>query len=192
MFYTPILLGSVRDGRMSPRVARFVESRLRATGAFETEILDLKELDLPIMAERLRLQKDPAASIAEFGRKIERSDSLVIVSPEYNGGYPGVLKNAIDYLLQEYKRKPVGIVTVSSGAFGGMQALGQLRLIMLAAGAYPLPVSFPVPKVQEAFTEDGAPLDPMAEKRAANFVGELRWLTEAVAERKAKDAARSA
>ena len=192
MYKATVILGSVRAGRMSSRVAKFVEARLRATGAFEPEILDLGELDLPIMEERLRLLKDPAPSVVEFGARIASSDALVIVTPEYNGGIPGVLKNAIDYLLAEYKRKPVGIVTVSGGAFGGMQALGQLRLIMLAAGAYPVPVSFPVPKVQEALTEDGTPLDPMLEKRASNMIGELLWLTEAVSERKARAAVASA
>jgi NAD(P)H-dependent FMN reductase len=189
MYYAPVLLGSVRDGRMSSRVAKFIEGSLRATSAFEPEILDLRELDLPIMEERLRMQKTPSSVLVEFGQKIGRADALVIVTPEYNASYPGVLKNAIDYLLPEYKRKPVGIVTVSGGQFGGMQALAQLRLVMVAVGAYVLPVSFPVTKVQESFAADGAPLDPVYEKRAANFVSELLWLTEAVDARRTRDAA---
>ena len=65
---------------------------------------------------------------------------LSLVTPEYNNGYPGVLKNALDYFLPEYRRKPVGIVTVSSGGFGGINALAQLRLVLFLMGAYPIPI----------------------------------------------------
>src|SRR4028118_1867699 len=103
MFCVPMILGSTRRGRQSPKVARFVVERLRHTGRVEAEILDLLEYDFPVLEERLRLRDDPPPGLVEFGEKIARSDALVIVSPEYNNGYPGVLKNALDYLLPEYR-----------------------------------------------------------------------------------------
>lgn len=90
MFYIPIILGSTRRGRQSPKVARFVAERLRRTEGIETKILDLLEYNFPIMEERLRFSADPPPGLREFGAEVDRADSIVIVSPEYNNGYPGV------------------------------------------------------------------------------------------------------
>ena len=127
MYYIPIIAGSTRRDRQSIKVARFVLARLRQRKEVETELLDLLEYNFPIMEERLHRRDDPPPRLQEFGDKIGRADSLIIVSPEYNNGYPGVLKNALDYLLPEYERKPVGIVTVSAGGHGGITCLAQLR-----------------------------------------------------------------
>jgi len=188
VFYVPVILGSVRRGRMSPLAASFIIDRLRTTGKFEPELLDLVEYNLPIMEERLHLRDDPPSSVVDMGAKLARSDAIVIVSPEYNNSYPGVLKNALDYFLPQFRRKPVGIVTVSSGAFGGIYALAQLRLVLLALGAYPMPVKLPVPFVQDAFDKDGNPREQSLEKATASFIAELLWLTEAVAAKKAQQA----
>lgn len=186
MFTIPIILGSTRRGRQSPKVARFVLEKLRYAGGVESEILDLLEYNFPMMEERLRFRGDPPQGLQAFSEKVSRADALVIVSPEYNHGYPGVLKNALDYLLPEYGRKPVGIVTVSAGGFGGVNCLAQLRLVILAMGAIPIPAAFSVSKVQDSFDEEGHPKDPSYEERAKSFVDELLWLTEAVAAQKAK------
>jgi NAD(P)H-dependent FMN reductase len=181
MYYIPIILGSVRRGRQSHKPARFIYNRLRQNKLVETEILDLQEYNFPIMEERLRLRDDPPPGLAEFAGKIARADGIIIVTPEYNSGYPGVLKNCLDYLLPEFKRKPVGIISVSGGPFGGLAALGQLRLVLLAMGAIPIPTRFPIVKVQDSFTEEGEPTDPIYEKSAAAFLDELLWLTGAIA-----------
>jgi NAD(P)H-dependent FMN reductase len=185
-FYIPVLLGSTRKGRQSVKVARFVHERMRRRERIETEILDLLEYDFPIMEERLRFLDDPPPRLREFGEKVARADSLVIVTPEYNNGYPGVLKNALDYLLPEYRRKPIGIVTVSAGGFGGINCLAQLRLVTLGMGAFPIPAALPVSRVQDSFDEDGNPLDESYEKRASSFIDEVLWFAEAVAAQKAR------
>lgn len=184
MFYVPVILGSVRRGRKSPIVARFVVERLKRSGKFEPELLDLAEYNLPIMEERLRMRDDPPPNLVEMGAKLARADAIVVVSPEYNSGYPGVLKNTLDYFLPEYKRKPIGIVTVSGGGFGGINALAQLRLVFLSIGAFPVPLGLPVSRVQDAFDENDNPKDPLLEKAAASFTAELLWLTEAIAIKK--------
>jgi len=186
VFYIPIILGSTRRGRQSAKVARFVEERMKRNDRIETEILDLLDYDFPIMEERLRLRDDPPPHLLEFAGKIARADSIVIVSPEYNNGYPGVLKNALDYLGPEYKRKPVAIVTVSAGGFGGLNALAQLRLVTLGMGAFPIPAALPFSRVQDVFAEDGALTDLSYEKRAAAFIAEVLWFTEAIATQNAK------
>ena len=182
--YVPIILGSTRRGRQSPKVAKFLHGLLQARA--QTEILDLADFNFPIMEERLRMRDDAPPRLQEFAEKIARADGIVIVTPEYNNGYPGVLKNALDYLLPEYRRKPIGIATVSGGGFGGLNCLAQLRLVTLGMGAFPIPAAFPVSKVQDSFAEDGTPKDPMLEKRAQAFVGEMLWFTEAIAAQKAR------
>src|ERR1700679_787108 len=122
-FYIPIIVGSTRRDRQSIKVAQFVLKKLQERPGVETELLDLLEYNFPIMEERLHRRDDPPPRLEEFGGKIGRADSFVIVTPEYNTAYPGVLKNALDYLLPEYERKPVGIVTVSAGVYGGINCL---------------------------------------------------------------------
>ena len=118
MLYIPMIVGSTRRDRQSIKVARFVLARLQQRAAVQTELLDLLEFDFPIMEERLHRRDDPPLRLQEFGEKIGRAGSLVITTPEYNNGYPGVLKNALDHLLPEYERKPIAIVTVSAGDRG--------------------------------------------------------------------------
>ena len=185
-FYIPVILGSTRRGRQSVKVARFITERMRRDERIETELLDLADYDFPFMEERLRFRDDPPPRVREFAEKVVRSDALVIVAPEYNNGYPGVLKNALDYLQPEYRRKPVGIVTVSAGGFGGINCLAQLRLVVLGMGAFPVPAALPVSRVQESFDEDGNPTDDSYEKRAQAFVEEVLFFAEAVAVQKAK------
>src|SRR5262245_15133504 len=187
-FYIPVVLGSTRRDRQSVKVARFVHRRLAAHDNVETEIVDLLELNLPIMEERLRFRNDPPRGLLDFSEKMKRADSIVIVTPEYNNGYPGVLKNALDYLLPEYRRKPFGVVTVSGGGFGGLTCLAQLRLVIIGMGAFPIPASLAVSSVQNSFDADGNPKDPAYEKRAETFIGELLWFTEAIAAQRARTA----
>ncbi len=187
MFYIPLVVGSTRRDRQSIKVARFVLARLQQRQGVTTELLDLLELNFPMMEERLHHRDDPPPGLREYAQKIERADCLVIVTPEYNNGYPGVLKNALDYLLPEYERKPIGIVTVSAGGFGGINCLAQLRLVTLGMGAFPIPESLTVSRVHDSFREDGTPNDPAYEKRAGVFLDEVLWFAEAILDRKAKE-----
>ena len=191
MFYIPIILGSTRRGRQSAKVARFVLAQLSAKSPVEAELLDLAEYNFPIMEERLHMRDDPPPRLAEFGGKLERADALVIVTPEYNGGYPGVLKNTLDYFLPQYKRKPVGVVTVSAGGFGGLNCLAQLRGVLLAMGACPIPARFPVSKVQSSFAEDGTATDASYVKRVQPFFEELLWFAEALKAQREKPSSKS-
>jgi NAD(P)H-dependent FMN reductase len=185
VFTIPIICGSTRRDRQSIKVGKFVLNRLQQRQNIQTELIDLLELNLPIMEERLHRRDDPPAGLKEFGAKIDRADSFIIVTPEYNNGYPGVLKNALDYLLPEYERKPVGIVTVSAGGFGGINCLAQLRLVCLGMGAVPIPENLSISRVQDAFKDDGTH-DPAYDKRADGFIDELLWFTDAIATKKAK------
>jgi NAD(P)H-dependent FMN reductase len=182
----PVLLGSVRRNRRSPKVARWLHRQLVTDERITARLIDLEELALPIMEERLRMRDDPPPGAATLSEAIAAGDGLVIVTPEYNHGYPGVLKNALDYLLPELKRKPVGIVTVSAGGFGGVNCLAQLRLVLLAMGAAPIPASLAVSRVNTSFTDDG-PTDEGFADRARKFIDEVVWWTSAAAGKKAQE-----
>jgi NAD(P)H-dependent FMN reductase len=184
MFYIPVILGSIRRNRESAKVAKFAVNWLHRMEGVRTDLLDLKELNLPMMEERLRFREDAPPGALELSARINRADSIVIITPEYSSGYPGVLKNALDYLKPEYKRKPFGIITVSS-AEGGMMCLISLRQVILHLGGVPIPATLPVFRVQESFDADGNPKAPDFQKRAKEFFDELLWFTEGLASHRA-------
>jgi NAD(P)H-dependent FMN reductase len=184
----PVLLGSRRVGRRSERVAHFVRDGLAARDGISAELIDLEVVDLPILRERPDETDAPPPSFPSFRERIAAADGLVIVAPEYKGGYPGVLKNALDHLEAGiFRRKPIGIVTVSSGPFGGVNCLAQLRLVCLAMGGVPIPVALPVSSVDSALDASGQPLDPRLEKRRESFLDELIWYTRALAKSRTED-----
>jgi NAD(P)H-dependent FMN reductase len=147
-----------------------------------TALIDLADLDLPVMRRRLGEADDAPQGAVALNEKLSRSNGLLIVAPEYKNGYPGSLKNAFDYLpAGVLRRKPVGIVTVSSGGFGGLNCLAQLRLVCLALGGVPIPMALPVSRVDEAFDEGGGVRDPRLEARVGPFLDELVWYTRSLA-----------
>ena len=179
----PIVLGSTRIGRQSCKVARFILSRMTGDSRFNTELLDLGDYNFPIMEQRLSEMKIVPPGLQSFSDKLELADGLLIVSPEYKGGVPGVLKNALDYLKPGIlRRKPVGICTVSSGGFGGVNCLMQLRLTILALGGLPIPDALPVSRVQEVFDEEGQPRDGSRPLNLGHFIDELLFYAKALAE----------
>jgi NAD(P)H-dependent FMN reductase len=185
----PIVLGSTRIGRQSCKVARFILSTMTGDPRFNTELLDLSDYDFPIMEQRLSEMKIVPPSLQSFSDKLELADGLLIVSPEYKGGVPGVLKNAFDYLKPGIlRRTPVGVCTVSSGGFGGMNCLMQLRLTILALGGLPIPDALPVSKVQELFDEEDQPRDAPWLLHLQHFIDELYFYAKALAQARRMEA----
>lgn len=179
--YIPVLIGSLRRGRNTPRLAHFLHRRLAALEGVETDLLDPKEMNLPLLEERLSYLEDPPQALVNFGAAIERAAAVVIITPEYNKGYPAALKNLIDALGPEWRRKPVAIASHSVGAFGGVNALQALRPVMLNLGAVTIPSMMTVPHIDKAFSESGEAIDDAFEGRADRFLGELVWYAQALA-----------
>jgi NAD(P)H-dependent FMN reductase len=175
-----ILSASVRTGRNSHRVALYFKKFLEKTKSGTAEILDLTTYNFPVFHERLQYQESPSPEVLDFANKIKTADGVIIVTPEYNGGYPASLKNVVDLLYNEWRRKPIAISTVSDGVFGGTQVITSLQFSLWKIRAWTVPAMFPVPKVQESFDEQGNPKDKAAtDKRATGFVNELLWCIEA-------------
>ncbi|MCI0522879.1 MAG: NAD(P)H-dependent oxidoreductase [Bacteroidales bacterium] len=175
-----ILSPSVRSGRNSHRVALFFRNYIIENGLAETDIIDLADYNFPLFNERLRLLKEPSPEILSFAGRIRSADGIIILVPEYNGGYPASLKNVIDLLYDEWRRKPVALATVSDGPFGGSQVIISIQFILWKMKAWTVPAQHPVTFVSKSFDEKGVAADrETAGKRAAAFLGELLWCIEA-------------
>jgi NAD(P)H-dependent FMN reductase len=176
MIHIAIISSSVRIDRKSHRVALYFQKYLIQNKIASVEILDLMEYDFPIFNEKLSLQKNPTKSVLDFADKINTADGIIIVTPEYNGGYPASLKNAIDLLYNEWHHKPIAISTVSSGDFGGSQAIMLLQFSLWKIKAFTVPALFPVPNIEKKFDEKGNSLhQEITDKLADIFINELMW-----------------
>jgi NAD(P)H-dependent FMN reductase len=169
--YIPILLGTARQGRQSEHAARFVFEQTKKRAQVETELIDVRDL-----AMRLD-DAGEAMKDAAFSAKIERCDGLIIVTPEYNHGYPGLLKHALDMNLKEYIHKAVGICGVSAGAIGGARAIENLLPVMRELGLVTIFEDVNFAKVGSLFDERGALLDENYVRRVDAFLDELIWMS---------------
>jgi NAD(P)H-dependent FMN reductase len=180
MPHISIISASVRTGRISHRVALYFRNYILENGLGTVEILDLNEYQFPVFHERLDHQENPLPQTLEFADKIRKSDGVIIVTPEYNGGYPASIKNVTDLLYKDWHRKPIAISTVSDGSFGGTQVITSLQFSLWKIRAWVVPAMFPVPKAQELLDEQGNAKDKVVlDKRAKGFVSELLWCIEA-------------
>ncbi|MBK8500376.1 MAG: NAD(P)H-dependent oxidoreductase [Flavobacteriales bacterium] len=173
-----IISGSVREGRKSHRVALHLQAASTASGS-TAEILDLKGYSFPLFTERLKNQRPPASDTLDFADRVRKADGVIIVTPEYNGGFPASVKNILDLLVDEWRRKPVAICTASDGSFGGTQAITSLLFGLWKIKAWVV-AHMPVPKVAESFSEEGVPVDTEGwNKRTKALLDELGWAVEA-------------
>jgi NAD(P)H-dependent FMN reductase len=160
-----ILYGSVREARQGIRAARFVEDQLRLRG-HATFLVDAKECALPLLDRMYKeYPRGEAPEVLERLAALYREvDGFVVVSGEYNHGVPPALKNLLDHFLEEYFWRPSAIVCYSAGQFGGVRAAMQLRMTLAELGMASIPSLFPIPKVQDAFDEEGRARDPAYER----------------------------
>ncbi len=180
MPHLAIISASVRKNNNTKRVSLFFRNYLREQNLGTTDILDLQEFNFPLFEERLAYQENPTAQVRDFASRIKAADGVLIATPEYNGGYPASLKNVVDLLYEEWRRKPIAIATVSDGVFGGTQVITSLQFSLWKIRAWVVPAMFPVPKAQESFDPFGKPTDKeRIEKRAKAFTDEWLWCIEA-------------
>lgn len=179
MYHIGIISSSVRIGRNSHRAALFFKHYIESNNLATAEIIDLNDYKFPIFEERLIRMENPLPSALEYAERVKKADGIIIVTPEYNGGYPPAIKNAIDLLYNEWYKKPVAISTCSDGVFGGTQVITSLQFSLWKIRAWTVPAMFPNPKVQELYDENGVPANEFENKRAKVFLGELLWCIEA-------------
>jgi len=168
--FLPILLGTARQGRESEHAARFVFKQTKKRAGVETELIDVRTLPMRLDDAGERM-KDPA-----FSATIERCDGLIIVTPEYNHGYPGLLKHALDMNLKEYIHKAVGICGVSAGPFGGARVIENLVPVMRELGLVIIFEDVNFGNVHSLFDDRGKLLDENYVRRMDKFLNELIWM----------------
>lgn len=172
--YVPIILGTAREGRESEKVAGFMLGQAEEHG-LESGILDVRDYRMPATDNT----GEPAAA-KKLSGEISRADALIIVSPEYNHGYPGELKMMLDLAYGQYARKPVGICGVSSGPFGGARMVENLRPVLVAFGLAPILDTLYFPEVEGLFDDEGKIADESYRKRAGKFLSSLSWWTRSL------------
>ena len=174
MTHIAIISSSVRRERKSHRVALYFQHYLQINDLATAEILDLKKYNFPLFEDTIKTLQNPSEKVLDFAQKIKLADGIIIVTPEYNGAFPASLKNAIDLLYDEWHGKPISISTVSSGIFGGSQALFSLQFILWKIGAWTVTNMFPVANVAKTFDTKGKALDkPATDKLTKVFLAEL-------------------
>ncbi len=172
----PILLGTNRSDRESENVARWVFSRMQKRSDITGAFFDVRDFILPSDD----YGTDLARLYPEWRDAVINADGIVIVAPEYNHGYPGVLKSVLDTLLKEYIHKAVGIVGVSAGPFGGTRVIESLLPVVRELGLAVTFTDLHFPRVKTLFAKDGKITDEKFEKRCDKFLGELVWMSSAL------------
>ncbi len=176
-----VIYGSVRTARQGIKAARFVATKCRERG-HDTVLVDPTESPLPLLDKMYKEypQGGAPALLEGLAERVKAADAYVIVSGEYNHTVPPALANLLDHFLEEYFYKPSAIVCYSAGSFGGVRAAIALRAMLAELGMSSIPSIFPIPKVQDAFSEDGLPRDHAYQSRIAKFLDELEWYARAL------------
>ncbi len=169
----PVLLGTNRKLRESVHAAEWLVGEMAKRSNVETRLFDVSEFALP--------HDDYGQGIKdqfpEWRDAIIQADGLVIVSPEYNHGYPGNLKAVLDLLLKEYIHKAVGFVGVSAGPWGGARVIEAMVPMVRELGLAVTFTDLNFPSIQKKFDELGKLVDPAYEQRVKDFLDELIWMS---------------
>lgn len=169
-----IISSSIRKGRQSHRVALWFRHYIEKHNIAVASLVDLADYRFPVFEERLKYQEDPLPEAVKLAGEVGSADGVIIVTPEYNGGYPASLKNVVDLLVDEWYQKPVALCAVSDGSFGGTQVITSLQFSLWKLGALTVPARFHVPRVQDAFDDKGNPVAAdSVNKRTAIFIEKL-------------------
>jgi len=142
-----IILGSTRQGRFSEIPGKWIFEETKKLDNVEVELLDLRDypmkyFDSPVSPSMAKGEYGDE-TIKKWAQKIEEADAYIIITPEYNHGYPAVLKNALDVLYYEWNRKPVGFVAYGSAM--GARAVEQLRLVAIELQMMPIRHAIHIP-----------------------------------------------
>ena len=169
----PVLLGTNRKLRESVLPARWLVGEMQKRPQIQTRLFDAAEFALPHDDYGQEIKE----RFPEWRDAIVAADGLVIVTPEYNHGYPGTLKAVLDLLLREYVHKAVAFVGVSAGPWGGTRAIEALVTTVRELGLAATFTDLNFPFVQKTFDQQGKLLDAAFEKRVAGFLDELVWMS---------------
>ena len=173
-----VIVGSTRANRFGEKPAQWIFDLARQRADLDVELLDLRDYPLPFFEEAMPpgLAKDGYTNpaVVKWRDKIREGDGFIICTPEYNHGYPAVLKNALDYAYVAWNKKPVAFVSYG-GAAGGVRAVQQLRQVAIELQMAPVRDEVNIPLAFKAFNDKGEPNDDRLASRAATMFRQLVW-----------------
>jgi len=170
--FIPVLLGTPRKNRESENAAKWVCAQMRERPNLETQLFDVCDFHLP----HDHYGQEIKDQFPEWRDAIIRADGLVIVTPEYNHGYPGSLKGVLDLLLAEYIHKAVAFVSVSAQVWGGTRVIEACVPMVRELGLAVTFTDLNFPRIQDKFDDEGNLLDEAYVKRASAMIDELVWM----------------
>jgi NAD(P)H-dependent FMN reductase len=178
--YLPVLYGTVRNDRKSIHVARYATARLAERSGVETRLFDPVDLPFGNLVHRVWEWPDAPETVRSFVAEMERAQGFVIVTPEYNFGIPGTLKNLLDHLHAPWRHKPFGLIGCG-GLAGGARAVDSLRMIIPGLRGVSIPTAMVVPQVATAFSEEGPTSDGAQwDDRFDGLFAQLEWYARAL------------
>lgn len=180
-----IIIGSVREGRFGTIPARWIAEQAERYGAFEVDVIDLAEMDLPHALPAISPLMDPnpvrPAGMVDLTERLDAADAFLIVTPEFNRSYPSALKAAIDWHFTQWNKKAIGFVGYS-GNSGGLLAIEHLRQVFNELHAHTVRSYVSFPRFYLLFDAEGQLIDPTGPEDAAhNLLDELHWWSSALA-----------
>jgi NAD(P)H-dependent FMN reductase len=170
--FIPLLLGTNRKDRQSEHVANWVYGKMQERDEIMSQMFDVRDFDLP----RDNYGTEIGELFPDWRDAVIRADGLVIVTPEYNHSYPGILKSVLDTLLKEYIHKAVAFVGVSAGPWGGTRVIESMVPMVRELGLAVTFTDLHFPRVKTKFGENGELLDDVYEDRVQGFLDELVWM----------------
>ena len=185
-----VIIASTRPGRIGVPVANWFMEQAAVHDGFELELVDLYELDLPLLDEpnHPRLRQYTKEHTKAWSATVDSADAVVFVTAEYNHSYTAALKNAIDYLHNEWHHKPLGFVSYG-GVAAGTRAMQALKPVAIALALVPVVAAVNIPFVQQFRADDGTIVgnDVMVEAASA-MLDELMTMHGALAPLRAESA----
>lgn len=170
-----VIIGSTREGRFGPKVARWFAGEARRRDDLDVEMIDVVDLDLSVT-----YPSQPSVDVEALTARIGAADAFVVVTPEYNHSFPAGLKQAIDLVRTGWQAKPVGFVSYG-GMAGGLRAVEALRLVFAELHAHTLRDTVSFSQHWQRFDQDGRPLDVEGTTQAAKVLLEhLTWWAQAL------------
>ena len=168
MFNLKIIITSTRPGRKGPAIAEWFYALAQQHPEFNTELIDLADMHLPIYDEPFHpvLRKYEHQHTKDWSAKIDDADAIVWVAPEYNFSFNAAFKNAFDYLHHEWKFKPAGVVSYG-GVSAGTRALEMIKLVLTSGNMMPVTESVNIPFFTKLISPDGVFQPPPESEKAA-------------------------
>jgi NAD(P)H-dependent FMN reductase len=173
--FLPVIIGTARQGRLTEPAANFVFSEVSKRGDIETELIDIRKI--PIRMD----DAGEALKDSQFSATVDRADGLILVVPEYNHSFPGLLKHVLDTNLKEYIHKAVGVCGVSAGPFGGARMIQSLLPVLRELGLVTIFSDVYFGSAGKLFhPATGKISDPAYIGRVGKFLDELVWMSRAL------------